>query len=113
MNTMTKYKIDYGYGIATLYTAEKDVEQRFYTLACTCFGIRKSIAYCNVIQHKHDDREDQSVEQLEFNGDCYIWRDDGARKMLEPWADAEWNTDYCEECKLTDTKEGQRDDCER
>ena len=101
---MTKYKIDYGFGIATLYTVATDVEQRFYTLAGTCFGIRKSIAYCYVMQRMPDDREDQSVEQLEFNGDCYVWRYDGARKMIEPWADDEWDTDYCEECKLMDTK---------
>lgn len=99
---MIKYKIDYGFGVATFYTSAKDVEQRFYTLAGTCFGIRKSIAYCNVMQHMPDDREDQSVEQLEFSGDCYVWRDDGARKMLEPWEDVEWDIDFCEECKMKD-----------
>lgn len=99
---MTKYKINYGFGIATLYTAAKDVENRFYTLANTCFGIRKSIICCNIMQSFDDDRVDQSVEELEFNGDCYVWRNDGARKMLAPWPDEKWDTYYCEECKLID-----------
>jgi hypothetical protein len=37
------YKIDYGSGLAFLYTPHEDWESRFYTLAGQCFGIRKSI----------------------------------------------------------------------
>lgn len=40
-----KYKIAYGIGTATLYTPY-DCESRFYTLASTCFGIRKNI-FCS------------------------------------------------------------------
>ena len=36
-----KYKIDYQYGVANLYTPSEDWEDRFYELANQCFGIRK------------------------------------------------------------------------
>ena len=90
-----KYKINYGFGTATLYTPHEP-EIRFYSLAGTCFGIRKSIACCCVVGKEDADCDD--YERLEFNGDVYVWREDGARKMLEPWPDDEWDTDFCEEC---------------
>ena len=92
-----KYTIDYGFGRAILYTPH-DPETRFYALASTCFGIRKSIAYCRVLKAEDVPCPAPAYERLEFNGDVYIWREDGARKMLEPWPDEEWDTDYCEEC---------------
>ena len=93
-----KYTIDYGSGKAILYTPY-DCEERFYTLAGTCFGIRKSIM-CFIVT-KREAVECSDFERLEFGGDVYIWREDGARKMIEPeWAkDKEWNTYYCDECK--------------
>lgn len=93
-----KYTIDYGFGIAILYTPY-DCKSRFYTLAGTCFGIRKSIEYCNVI--KTEDVKCDDFERLEFNGDAYVWDKDGRRKMVEPdWAaDEDWDDYYCEECK--------------
>lgn len=92
-----KYTIDYGCGWATLYTPYNPKE-RFYQLANTCFGIRKSIFYCKVLGTEDVPCDD--FERLEFNGDVYVWREDGARKMLAPaWAaDEDWDTDYCEEC---------------
>ena len=103
---MKKYTIDYGFGISTLYTcyeSSSEVEERFNVLAGTCFGIRKSIAYVHVTRVREDDRpvEYQQFEQLDFNGDRYVWREDGARKMIFPWPDEDWDTDYCEECKRT------------
>ena len=93
-----KYTIWYGFGDAVLYT-QGDPKERFYTLANTCFGIRKSIACCNVTKKEAVPCPNPGCERLEFNGDIYIWREDGARKMLEPYPDEEWDTYYCEECK--------------
>lgn len=99
-----KYTIDYGFGEAILYTPY-DAEERFYALAGTCFGIRKSIMHCVIL--KAEDIPCKDFERLEFNGDVYIWREDGARKMVAPlWAaDEEWNMDYCEEVRYK-PKEG-------
>lgn len=103
-----KYKIDYGYGQATLYTPYiDDVENRFYTLANTCFGIRKSIEQCLILSKSESNCED--FERLEFNGDVYVWRKDGARKMLRPFESEEWDTYYCEEVAKR-TNDGQNKD---
>ena len=95
-NVTYKYKIDYGYGTAVLYTPY-DPEERFYTLANTCFGIRKCIMGCHIY-----DKAAQSCppynERLEFNGDVYVWNHQGARKMLAPYPDEEWDLDFIEEC---------------
>ena len=101
---MKKYTIYYGFGTAILYTPH-DPEKRFSTLAGTCFGIRKSIMCCKV--NKVEESVCDDYERLEFNGDVYVWREDGARKMIEPdWmADDEWNTDYCDICKWKGTQE--------
>ena len=72
-----KYTIDYGFGTAVLYTPY-DAEDRFYTLAYTCFGIRKCIAYCDIL--KSEDVEISDFERLEFGGDAYVWDKDGHRK---------------------------------
>ena len=90
-----KYTIDYGFGEATLYTPY-DAKERFYALANTCFGIRKSIMHCVIL--KAEDILCEDFERLEFNGDVYVWREDGARKMVAPlWAaDKEWDMDDCE-----------------
>lgn len=95
-----KYTIDYGFGTAVLYTPHEP-EKRFYTLAGTCFGIRKSIMCCNIVKTEDTPCPNPDCERLEFNGDVYIWREDGARRMLAPeWAaDEEWDTDFCEECR--------------
>lgn len=92
-----KYYIIYGCGTAVLYTPY-DPNERFLQLADTCFGIRKSIMCVDVC--KKEDVACDDFERLEFNGDVYIWREDGARKMIAPeWAaDDDWDTDYCEEC---------------
>ena len=90
-----KYTIDYGFGEATLYTPY-DAKERFYALANTCFGIRKSIMHCVIL--KAEDIPCEDFERLEFDGDVYVWREDGARKMVAPlWAaDKEWDMDNCE-----------------
>lgn len=107
-NTIKKYVINYGFGVATLYSPSDDWENRFLSLAGTCFGIRKSILGVELISRREvaesDDYHNKicqdEYERLEFNGDAYIWRKDGARKMISPsiFADDEWDTSYCEEC---------------
>ena len=89
-----KYTIDYGFGEATLYTPY-DAKERFYALANTCFGIRKSIMHCVIL--KAEDIPCEDFERLEFYEDVYVWREDGARKMVAPlWAaDKEWDMDDC------------------
>lgn len=106
-----KYVIDYGYGYAILITPYEP-ELRFGTLANTCFGIRKSII-CFRVVHQEEYSEPEYFEELSFGGiynsktksmlcgDRYAWREDGARKMIEPeyMADNEWNTDFCDSCR--------------
>lgn len=91
-----KYTIYYGMGTAILYTPH-DPKERFYTLAGTCFGIRKNIMCCEICKEEEISCED--YERLEFSGDIYVWREDGARKMLEPWPDEDFDTAWCEECR--------------
>lgn len=95
---MKKYTIYYGGGTAILYTPH-DPKERFYKLAGTCFGIRKSIMCCEI--RKTEEAACDDYERLEFGGDVYVWREDGARKALEPawFADDDWDTDYCKKCK--------------
>lgn len=99
-----KYTINYGYGGAVLYTPY-DCEERFYTLANTCFGIRKSIMCCDILET--EDAEIEDFERLEFGGDVYVWRKDGARKCIDPeyFADEDWNEDYCEKCRYKGEEE--------
>ena len=106
---MKKYEIDYGGGFATLYTPSVDWENRFLALAGVCFGIRKSIMkvdlLCESVVEPGDDyskrKQEDEYERLEFCGDAYIWREDGARKMVSPteFADEEWDTSFCQECR--------------
>lgn len=108
MNMKIIYRIDYGFGEAYFITPYPNVEERFMTLANTCFGIRKSIIYCrieqlgsnapNALSHELSHAPDFN-EALIFNGDFYIWREDGARKMLSPELENEWDTQYSEEVK--------------
>lgn len=93
-----KYTIRYGFGTAVLYTPYPP-EERFFTLANTCFGIRKSIIWFDIIHV--EDVQCEYFERLEFGGDVYVWREDGARKMLKPdWAaDEDWDMDFCDECR--------------
>lgn len=95
---MKRYVINYGFGLAVFCTPYEP-EHRFYTLAGTCFGIRKSIFGFKIIDVK--DAPNEPYEKLSFNGDTYIWRNDGARKMIEPsnLEDEDWDTSYCEICR--------------
>lgn len=103
---MKKYIIDYGYGTATLFTPF-DPKERFYTLANTCFGIRKSISHC--IIRNVEDTDCTDFERLEFNDDVYIWDELGRRKMIEPdfFADEDWDDYYAEDCRYVKGETGE------
>ena len=82
-----KYKIDYGFGVATLYTPSQDWENRFYELANQCFGIRKSIMYAQLIsssEEKPDNMLDGEYERLEHSGDAIVWNANG-EKIKSEW----------------------------
>lgn len=105
------YEIDYGSGTAILETPFKDWKSRFYVLADTCFGIRKSITQVApkaTHEWKRDERlHPYEFESLSFMGNVYIWRRDGARMCIEPFwaADGEWDTQWCDKCKAPDNME--------
>ena len=81
-----KYRIDYGYGYATLYTPSEDWENRFYELASQCFGIRKSIACANLMCKTEEEPKHKikgECERLEHNGDIIIWNKRGEKIKSE------------------------------
>lgn len=90
-----KYKIDYGTGIAFLYTPY-DCEKRFYTLAGVCAGINKRITKFDVLCIYDVSCED--FERLEFDNDIYVWREDGSRRMIKPFYESSWDTSYKRRC---------------
>lgn len=81
------YMIDYGFGVAKLYTPREDWRSRFYELADQCFGIRKSIAYANLIGEYSESPRDPlpgEYERLEHNGDVIVWNEAG-EKIKSEW----------------------------
>lgn len=106
------YKIDYGYGMdAYFITPYPNVEERFMTLAGTCFGIRKNMMYAKTREMLGTaipaplslelEYAPEFNEALAFSGDIIIWLEDGGRKYLLPdWLrDEEWDYDYADEVK--------------
>ena len=81
-----KYKIDYGFCVATLYTPSQDWENRFYELANQCFGIRKSVVYAHLIsssEGKPKNMLDGEYERLEHSGDVIVWNEKGEKIKSE------------------------------
>ena len=81
-----KCKIDYGFGVATLYIPSKDWENRFYELANQCFGIRKSIMYAKLISSSEENPKnmlDGEYERLEHSGDVIVWNENGEKIKSE------------------------------
>lgn len=93
----TSYKIDYGFGKAALITPHEP-EEAFYRLANECFGIRKSISKFEILSAYPTDPSFEFYEGLSFNGDIYAWRQDGARRMIMPDYEEEWDTNFCALC---------------
>lgn len=84
---MMKYKIDYEYGVANLYTPSLDWEDRFHELAGECLGIRKSIGYVTLLETTDEKPPYLLVdeyERLEHNGDVIVWNDKG-EKIKSEW----------------------------
>ena len=82
-----KYVIDYEYGIAKLYTPSEDWEDRFYTLADQCFGIRKSIGEVELVKIEDVEPKEKiegEYERLEYSGDLIIWNKEG-KKIKSEW----------------------------
>ena len=83
-----KYRIDYEYGTANLYTPSTDWEERFYELAGQCFGIRKSIGETRLISQtdeKPTEMLDGEYERLEHSGgDTIVWNEQG-EKIKSEW----------------------------
>jgi len=84
-----RYLINYGNGNAYLYTPSEDWEDRFYTLAHQCFGIRKNIAY--VVLEEKDNVKPRYLlvgeyERLEHSGDMIVWNEQG-EKIKSEWDD--------------------------
>lgn len=80
------YMIDYGFGVAKLYTPHEDWRSRFYELADQCFGIRKSIMYaCLIYKRAEKPRNPLSdeYERLEHNGDVIVWNKAGEKIKSE------------------------------
>lgn len=96
---MKKYTIDCGVSTVYLYTPY-NYKKRFYPLANTCFGLRKSIVDCRLL--KVEDVECNDFERLEFNGDIYVWDKEGRRKMIKPFEEEEWDDDCIGECKYNE-----------
>ena len=92
---LKRYVLDLGDRTAEITTPYEAID-RFYTLANTCFNIRRSVTVCRII--KTEPVYGPSYERLKFNGIEYVWRRDGARKMISPGRDEEWDLDYCEIC---------------
>ena len=82
------YIINYGFGVAYLWTPDQDWESRFVELAGQCFGIRKSITQIKLIDKKSAeprDLMDGEYERLETSwGDTIIWDKDG-NKIKSEW----------------------------
>lgn len=83
-----KYVIDYEYGIATLYSPSENWEERFYSLAEQCFGIRKSIGEVKLLksctENSNREKIENEYERLEHHGDVIIW-DNLGNKIKSEW----------------------------
>lgn len=82
-----RYTIDYGCGIATLFTPHEDWKNRFYALAEQCFGIRKSIFYAKLLSADEVGPQNPyagEYERLEHDGDIIIW-DAIGEKIKSEW----------------------------
>ena len=82
-----KYTIDYGFGVARLYTPSEDWKSRFFALANQCFGIRKSIGEVSLVSKEEADPQRKlagEYERLEHSGDVIVWNEKG-EKIKSEW----------------------------
>lgn len=108
---MKKYTIDYGHGIAVLYT-NYPPRDRFNTLGKSCYELKGKMTDYSVIQAREATKEEidnlivrhgatENTERLEFMDKAYLYREDGARMLVEPiyMGRSDWNMYYCDICK--------------
>lgn len=84
-----KYTINYGLGVAKLYTPSEDWEGRFYDLANQCFGIRKNILKVELIAKEDSQPKaiyEKEYERLAHDGDLIVWDKEG-NKIKSEWDD--------------------------
>lgn len=95
---MTRYIIDFGFGVATLYTPSKHWAERFKALGPTCYTVE--IGTLRLLSEKGGFKPTMwdEHERIEVNGNVYIWRVDGARRMLHPIPDFDWDERWCKTC---------------
>jgi hypothetical protein len=85
-------RINYGFGQALFWGAftRETVEEEFYTYANQCFGIRKSIAGCDVREFRAEPmpevfgcKPEEITTLLEHNGDTIAWNAAGEKIRSE------------------------------
>jgi hypothetical protein len=84
-----KYKINYGFGVAILYTPNEDWKSRFYNLSDQCFGIRKNVTTAELISQSDEQPKyliQGEYERLEHDGDIIVWNEAG-EKIKSEWDD--------------------------
>lgn len=94
-----KYIIYYGGGVAILHTPYPP-EERFYTLANSCYGIKTRISKFEILKVE-DVEEYIYFETLDFDGRLLAWNEEGARKTIKPQCpnSKHWDNYYCSTCK--------------
>jgi hypothetical protein len=93
---LNRYKVNYQYGVAFLWTpveGDEEAMKRFYQLAGQCFGIRKSIGETKLVETKKDVERpmwahpwaSDFYEALQHTGgDTIIW-DNKGEKVKSEW----------------------------
>lgn len=83
------YTVNYGHGLATMWTTSTEAVNRFYHLASQCFGIRKSIALVEIRDAQPGEMPKWapagSVEALRHSGGDRIAWDAKGEKTLSEW----------------------------
>ena len=91
---MNKFVVDYEYGVADFWTDSDDpkkVLSEFHTMASTCFGIRKSLGECRIVQgYPRADlplpfRGHDATHCLTHHGDEILFDDRYQTHDGEPW----------------------------
>lgn len=85
-------EIDYGYGTAKFWGQfdQDTVERAFYRFANQCFGIRKSISRCTILQLDESgipepwSKMEGATTVLQHSGDTIVWNADG-EKIKSEW----------------------------
>lgn len=78
--------IDYGYGVAELYTPSEHWFRRFIELSSQCFGIRKSVETVKLIEETDEQPPyllQGEHERLCYSGDLVVWNKEGEKIKSE------------------------------